>query len=249
MLRTIPVAGLLFLACAAAPQTAVVRSFDVASVRASKTTAGSYVRYLPGGRFSASSWVKQLIQQAYVQQEYGIARYLVLGGPDWINTQWYDIEAKAPDADAGEPEMKAMLKTLLTDRFKLQVREETRAFPVYNLVVDKNGPKLTPLKEGEASRCGRDNSFACGMRTPGRLTGVLGTMLGRPVFDKTGIEGSYDVLLDFDVYSAQGKTPPPDYDKPSLTAALHDQLGLHLEPATVSLPVVVIESIERPSEN
>jgi uncharacterized protein (TIGR03435 family) len=67
--------------------------------------------------------------------------------------------------------------------------------------------------------------------------------------DKTGIEGRYDVLLDFDTYSAMGRTPPADYDKPSLEHALMDQLGLKMVPAKESVPVYVVESISRPTEN
>ena len=89
----------------------------------------------------------------------------------------------------------------------------------------------------------------CGIRTPAELASYLKSAVGRPVFDKTGVDGKFDVLLDFDVYSIRGQTPPADYDKPSLTDALHDQLGLRLVPNKVSLPVLVVERTQRPTAN
>jgi uncharacterized protein (TIGR03435 family) len=73
--------------------------------------------------------------------------------------------------------------------------------------------------------------------------------VGHPVVDKTQISGRFDVLLDFDIYSASGRTPPEGYDKPSLSTALREQLGLRLERHKEPLPVLVVDSIERPTEN
>ena len=145
--------------------------------------------------------------------------------------------------------MTLMLQSLLADRFKLQLRRETKEIAVYELVIDKSGPKLTPLEDGEKSRCGRDNSFVCGIRTPETLASSLKYLVGRPVIDKTGIDGRYDILLDFDAYTTRGETPPPGYDKQSVFKALQDQLGLRLEPQKMFLPSLVVESIQRPTEN
>ncbi|HVW09959.1 MAG TPA: TIGR03435 family protein [Bryobacteraceae bacterium] len=218
--------------------------FEVASIKPDTRTAGSWVRFLPGGRLDASSWIKQLVQIAW-----GVEDYQVVGGPGWITTQWYDIEAKAPDPTAGENQMLPMLQSLLADRFQLKLRREEREFSVMALVTDKNGPKLIPLRDTEQSKCDRDNSYACGIRTTADLARHLRFFVGHPVFDETGITGRYDILLDFDVYTISGRTPPADYIKPSLATALRDQLGLRLEPKNVKLPVYVIESIERPSGN
>ena len=149
----------------------------------------------------------------------------------------------------GKSQMTLMLRSLLADRFRLQFRQEVKEIPVFALMVDKNGPKLRPLKEGEASRCGRDNSFMCGIRTTAQLAKSLQYAEGRPVLDKSGLDGNFDVLLDFDTYSIRGQTPPPDYDKPSLVRALHEQLGLRLEPQKASFPMLVVESVRRPTEN
>jgi len=238
------IAGLMGVAMAAFAQTVAAPSFDVASVRLSGTTAGSYLRFLPGGRLSADSWIKQVIQIAY-----GAEDYQVTGGPGWLETDWYSIEAKTDKTDASKEEMTAMLRSLLADRFKLQVREETKEFDAYNLVVDKGGPKLKPLAEGEDFHCTRDNTFVCGITNPARLAQSLKSFAGRPVLDKTGITGRYEMLLRFDTYSAVGRTPPDGYDEPSLEHALEDQLGLRLVPVKVPMPLYSVENISRPSEN
>jgi uncharacterized protein (TIGR03435 family) len=229
---------------AAEPKAGDVPAFDVASIRLSTDKAGSYLRFLPGGRFSGESWIKQVIQVAY-----GVEDYQVTGGPEWLTTDWYFIEAKAGKTDASKQEMTAMLKSLLADRFKLQVRVEMRDFDVYDLVVDKSGAKLKPLAQGEDFHCTRDNTFQCGITNPAQLARSLKYILGRPVMDKTGIDGRYDVLLDFDTYEYSGGTPPQDYNKPSLEKALEEQLGLRLVKAKEAFPVYVVESIERPTEN
>ena len=243
MKRTLWIASMMCATLLAFAQTAAP-AFDVVSIRPSSEQAGSYLRFLPGGRFSAMTWIRQAIQIAY-----SVESYQVTGGPGWLNTDRYYIEAKTEKTDASKEEMTAMLQTLLADRFKLRVRLETKEFPVYDLVVNKGGPKLKPLAKGEGFHCTRDNTFACGITSPAGLAGSLRGIVGRPVMDKTGIEGRYEVLLDFDTYAYMGGTPPADYNKPSLEKALEEQLGLRLVAAKRSFPVYVVESVERPTEN
>ncbi len=220
-------------------------SFEVASIKPSAMQFGSWFRFLPGGRFSATSWIKQVIQVAY-----GVEDYQVTGGPGWLTTDRYDIEANAASADAGKSEMAPMLQALLADRFKLQFHKETREFPIYHLVADKNGPRLTPWKPGDPEHCTKNNTFVCGLHTTAALVSSLKYMVGRPVFDQTGQDGkTFEILLDFDTETTMGRTPPPDWNKPSLSAALREQLGLRLEPDKASFPVYVVDSIQRPTEN
>lgn len=141
--------------------------------------------------------------------------YQVSGGPAWITSDRFDIDAKAGDAGAGEPQMRLMLQTLLAERFQLKIRQETKEFPVYDLVVAKGGPKIRALKPGDQSNCRRDNSEICGLRTMPQLADFLTNAAGRPVFDKSEIQGDYDLLLNFDVYEARNQTAPPDYNKRS----------------------------------
>jgi uncharacterized protein (TIGR03435 family) len=236
--------GLVLFVCSSAFAQSATPSFEVASIKRSKAEFGSYLRYLPGGRLSAMSWIKQLVQLAYDVRDYQVA-----GGPGWLTTDRYEIEAKARDAKGGPAEMKLMLQSLLADRFRLKFHRESKEFPVYGLVVDKGGPKLTPLKPGENSNCRRDNSEVCGMRTMADLADWMTSITGRPVLDQTKIEGTFDVLLTFDVYELRGQTPPPDYNKPNVFTAIREQLGLRLEPQKTPFPMIVIEDIQRPTEN
>jgi len=237
-------AGLVLFLCSSAFGQSSVGSFELASIKRSSAESGSYLRYLPGGRLSAMSWIKQLVQLAY-----DVPDYQVTGGPGWLTTDRYEIEAKAADQQAGPAEMKLMLQSLLADRFKLKFRRESKEFPTYGLVVDKGGAKLTPLKPGENSNCRRENSNVCGMRTMAHLADWMTSIMGRPVLDQTKIEGTYDILLAFDVYELRGETPPPDYNKPNVFIGIREQLGLRLEAQKTSFPVIVIEDIQRPSEN
>lgn len=221
-------------------------AFDVASVKPHREgTFAHYFQFLPGGRFRATNtWIKYVVEKAYDLKDYQVS-----GGPAWITSDRFDIDAKAGDAGAGEPQMRLMLQTLLTERFQLKIRQETKEFPVYDLVVAKGGPKIRALKPGDQSNCRRDNSEICGLRTMPQLADFLTNAAGRPVFDKSEIQGDYDLLLNFDVYEARNQTAPPDYNKPPLAIALQEQLGLKLEPRKASLPVLVIEGIHRPTEN
>lgn len=233
-----------FLLAAAGALAQPSLSFEVASVKASPITAGSWVHFLPGGRLSAASWLKQLIQIAY-----GVEDFQVSGGPAWLGSQWYEIEARAPSADASPEEMRRMVRALLEERFHLQLRREEKSFPVFFLEPDQHGPKLTPRTPGEKSGCTRDNSFVCGLTSPAELARSLRHILGRPVLDRTGLTATYDILLDFDVYAIQGKAAPPDYSKPALTTALREQLGLRLKPGSADFAVLVIDKVERPAAN
>jgi uncharacterized protein (TIGR03435 family) len=234
-----------FLACIGLAQTVAAPAFEVASVKYDPRKAGSWVRFLPGGRLDASSWLKQLIQIAWDMKD-----YQVIGGPAWLGDDWYAVEAKTSDPNPDEKQMKLMLRTLLTDRFQLHLRRETREFPTFNLVVAKGGSKLNPLAEGAKSACARDNSLICGMRTTASLAGYLTSIAGRPVFDKTGLTGTFDILVIFNPYAGRDNPPSTYYaDQPDMTTALHDQLGLQLEPSKEAMPVLIVESVQRPSDN
>ena len=221
-------------------------AFEVASIKPDRTdTSPHRFQFLPGGRFRAvSTWVKYMIEQAYDLKDYQVS-----GGPAWIISDRFDVEAKAADGGTDERQMRLMLQSLLADRFQLKIRRETKEFPVYDLMVAKNGTKVKPLEPGDASDCRRENSEICGLRTMARLEDFLTNVTGRPVFDKTGIQGDYNLLITFDIYEVRNQIAPAHYNKPLLATALREQLGLDWKPRKAPLPVVVIESIQRPTEN
>jgi uncharacterized protein (TIGR03435 family) len=231
-------------ACVALAQNAAAPAFDVASIKRSAMPAGSRFQYLEGGRFLGMTWIKQLVQVAY-----DLPDYQVSGGPAWLITDRYEIEAKAEDPQAGAQEMKLMLRSLLADRFKLTFHREIKEFPVYGLIVDKGGPKLKPLKPGERAKCRLDSSLPCDIWTMARLAEAMRYATRRPVFDQTGLVGEYDVVLTFDEAEAKNQTGPADSIKPPPASAIREQLGLRLDPQKASLPVIVIDDIQRPTAN
>ena len=223
------------------------------------------VRSLPGGRLAATAPVKLLIMNAY-----GLQRSEIDGGPDWINNDRYEIDAKAEEDNADRARLMLMLQSLLEDRFQLRSHRETRETPVYALNVDKKGPKLTPYKEGacptaETSPVGRSDAMAppCGQirisssassvrmegnRVPiAELIRVLAVALSQPVIDRTALSGIFDIRLQF-VDEAPG-APAPDSQGPSVFEALADQLGLRLTSAKGPVEFLLIDHIERPSAN
>ena len=145
-----------------------------------------------------------------------------------------------------------MLQTLLADRFQLQLRYDTKELQVYALVVAKNGPKIHALKEGEGGNCGsgfsRAGYFGCKV-SMADLAEHLRHQVGSPILDKTGLEGLFDLKLNYDQEALAGRTPAADSDQPSLFSAMQDQLGLRLDAQKAPLPMLVVESIQRPTEN
>ena len=154
-----------------------------------------------------------------------------------------------------------MVKSLLADRFKLQMRHETREIPVFALVVAKCGSKLIPATPKPVvavdpgappppyeSPCRLDaGSISCHGMTVSDLASMLWTERetgSRKVLDKTGLEGKYDFTLKWTSEDASG-----DSSGPTLFTAIQEQLGLRLESTKAPLEVPVIDHIERPSEN
>jgi uncharacterized protein (TIGR03435 family) len=232
-------------------------SFEAASVKAADPKvplapgAVAGVQMLPGGRFAALRvTVAQLLESAY-----GVKSYQISGGPAWLRSDWYEIQATA-GIPAGEEQMKLMVQALLADRFQLKLHRETREVPVYALIAAKNGPKLPAAKD--STQCGGNGCFQVGN---GYFTASGGTMaftaevltrlLDRPALDKTGLTGHYDFKLTYD----QSSTQPPivgmqmtPTDGPSIFAAVED-LGLKLNPEKDPIEILVIDSVERPNAN
>jgi bla regulator protein blaR1 len=177
-------------------------TFEVVSVKPSSADVpGMFVRILPGGGLRvAGATLKNLISLAY-----GVREFQISGGPKWIDTERFDIEARAVTSEAGAPtdppkvseerrKTNERLRSLLADRFQLTVHPETREESVYALVVAKGGPKLQESTESGSSirTMGRGalKGRAVGL---GMLTLNLSNELGRPVIDKTGLTAKYSI--------------------------------------------------------
>jgi uncharacterized protein (TIGR03435 family) len=203
--------------------------------------------------------------QIIIQQAYGIYESSQVGGiPESMGWTFYDVEAKVDDSEvaaygklsSGQRDL--MFQMLLRDRFKLKAHRESKDLPVYALVIARNGSKLKESKPGEADaqagplaqpimwRKGRGQivSRSSPLSSFPRL---LSQEVGRPVVDRTGLTGSYDFTLQWT--PDQGASSTPVDAGPSLFTALEEQLGLKLEPAKAPLDILVIDHIEKPSEN
>jgi len=194
----------------------------------------------PGRLVGTNASLDECIRWAYGVKEYQIS------GPGWLNSDAasYDIEAKAPP-NTTPRQMRLMLRTLLGERFKLVLHRDTKLLPVYLLKVGKNGPHL------ERATLGADGGLtASGGRDGVRVTGDSATMetlahrlsldLDHPVFDKTGIQGTFRISLE---WAREG-------DGPSVFAALQERLGLRLEASKAPIEILVIDHAERiPAEN
>jgi uncharacterized protein (TIGR03435 family) len=199
----------------------------------------------------------------------------VVGAPDWMKSEKYDIDARIEEADltawqnpATQKEMlREVLQSLLAERCKLAVHREMRDKPVYALVVGKGGPKFHEAKSVESAAIlakhpnvgaipGGGGMFAPGAGGSMELYGVpiatlavvLSNKAGRPVVDKTGLTGTYDIKLEM----VQPGPPAEDGTQdsvPSIFTMVQEQLGLKLESAKGSVETLVIDHVERPAEN
>ncbi len=232
-------------------------TFEVASVKLSPPGGrGGGIRALPGGqRYSAQNVPVKLM----VSLMYKVPLRQIEGGPDWINNEGYDVEAKA-DHSYSLDDLHTMYQNLLADRFKLKFHIAYKEGPVYALSVDKSGSKMT-VNDSPQSFDFPIQGDRTGVTTGKRVDMVylcwwLGQVLQRderPVIDKTGLKGFYDFKLSFlpelppDVN--KDNLPPGFLDRPPIFEALREQLGLKLQPEKGPVPYYVIDHVERPSEN
>jgi bla regulator protein BlaR1 len=267
-------AGGLFAQSAAAPL-----KFEVASIKPSAPDARgtSLLLQPPNGVRVTNAPLRMLITFAYDVRDFQIS-----GGPGWLGSERYDIQAKADPAPGSEnvpddprkmtdqqrttklEEMKERVRALLTDRFQLTIHRETKEAPVYALVVAKGGAKLQAAKDAgdgpQGLRMGRGQ--LTGMGAPLQmLANILSSQLGRPVVDKTALTGKYDFKLEWTPDAGQGggpagplppgvdQPPPPDPNGPTLFTAIQEQLGLRLESQRGPMEMIVIDHVEKASEN
>jgi uncharacterized protein (TIGR03435 family) len=266
----------LFAQSADAPRFAVAAIKRNPSQEALSMAVPMGVGYRAGGRLVAGNApVDMLIQRAY-----SVQNYQVVGGPSWIHTEGYDIEAK-PEGRTDQQRMWLMLQTLLTERFRLAVHREKRELPVYDLRMVKSGAKLPAPQAGNCSDvmtgipgAGQPRPAPpCGPGVVRSGTGLtmegisvampafakqLSLILGKEVIDQTGFTGRFALHLEFAMDDVLAGLPNParldgpgqgGNDRPSIRTALQEQLGLKLEASKGPVDVLVIDHVERPTEN
>jgi uncharacterized protein (TIGR03435 family) len=266
MIRPIGVAVFAMLStCEAFAQSAATRptfdEFEVATVKpAIIDERGSYIKMQSARRF----FVKNYTLKALVAAAYNLTARAISGGPAWVGSDRFDILAETPgEVQPNLDEQMSMLRKLLTDRFKLTFHREPKEFSIYALTVAKNGPKLKestapPDKLPELINVVFPDRISLPARnaTIAQFTSMLQRgVLDRPVVDKTGLSGKYDFDLEWaDDESQFGgrlrkRASADDSDKPDLFAAIQQQLGLRLEATKGQIEALVIDQVERPSEN
>lgn len=221
--------------------------FEVATVKVNHTgSGGSNFPRLKNGTLAAQNVsLLMLLQAAY---DLSAAR---ITGPEWLNSDRFDLAGKSP-MGVPDSELMPMLQALLKDRFRIAVHRATKTMSVYEMIVAKGGLKMLrfdPARPPVAPRHG-GGAMIIGSGTTHQLASMLSAPAGRPVLDKTGLEGGYTYVLTFMPLSAQAVVSASDSAPPDLFAAVQQQLGLKLEPAKGLVEILIVDHAERvPSEN
>lgn len=208
----------------------------------------------PRGRFTAIN----VTVRALIGDAYGVYGFQISDGPDWVKSEGYDVTAKERDSDVekigklgrrqGWEYSRLMIQSLLAERFKLKVRHETKDLPVYALVVAKNGPKfhetVVPADPKAPAMMMGGGELSMTGASIQQLINSLGGIVDHIVLDRTGLTGKYDIALKW-----EPETGSAGASGPSIFTALQEQLGLRLQSQKGPADVLVIEHVERPTEN
>jgi uncharacterized protein (TIGR03435 family) len=262
------------------------KQFDVASIKpTAQTGPGGMINFQPGGRFVTTSMPLRMLMTI----AYDVRMFQISGGPNWTESDRWDIRAKADNAPDRIPieQLRPMLRQLLEDRFQLKIHRESKEMPVYALMVAKGGSKLAPYDPnttmpgfppgpgvgvggppppgaaaapprpaGPMMRMGRGEMV--GKKVPMTMMAQsLSNELNRTIVDKTELTGDYDFTLH---WTPDAGGPPPnlppgvelpaiDPNGPTLFTALQEQLGLRLESQKGPVETIVIDHVEKPTEN
>jgi len=236
-------------------------AFEVATIKLapSDPKRGRYIKMQGTHRFVENDYTLKLL----IAAAYNLNPQTISGGPAWLSSDHYDILAVTPgEVQPTREEQMAMLRSLLSDRFKLTFHRQPKEFSVYALDVAKSGPKLKPSTAGpdDPVVMGPGQVFPQRILLPARnasmkdFTSLLQrAILDRPVVDRTGLSGRYDFELEWAPDESQfgGDIPAASATAPSLPlfSAMQQELGLKLEPTKASIDALVVDAVERPSEN
>jgi bla regulator protein blaR1 len=206
-------------------------AFDAVSVVKSPPGTKLWFQFLPAGTMSTT----RVPLRGIIAAAYGVDSSQVVGGPKWIDTQGlYDISARGASPLTQVP--RRAIKALLTSRFALVAHPETQTLPAYVMRVDAGGSKLTLAPQGEPGpRILMLADLVAHAAPLKSLTGLFSQELGAPVLDHTGLAGRYDFKVTGPLTAA------------NLPAAVREQLGLTLEPLTMPVDVIVVDSIQPPT--
>ena len=185
--------------------------------------------------------------RALMRVAYDVNEVQVTGGPKWVESARFDIEGRA-NGPAGDPQLKLMLQSLLAERFQLKFHRETRTVNGYALVAAKGGVKMEAAEGAGSSSQGRRGLIEGKGYRMKQFAERLSRLLQAPVEDATGTTGGYNFTLKWAAETLSAN-PPADADGPTIFTALQEQLGLRLESRKVSMEMLVIDTVEKPTEN
>ena len=244
--------------------TSAEKKFEVATVKPNQSGSPEQQLGPPG---HGSITIINLPLRGIIVQSFRTQRNMVFGIPVWAESERYDVVGKGPDPNDTNPEVWEMMRSLLIERFHLKYHTENREMPVFALTVEPHGHKLTL---GDKGRCAEEIKAGknCGdILVPpfgsamynmpiGALITSIGVRAGRPIIDKTGLTGRYDVnitwlpdgvkLEDLDLQNIVPEYRPQDV---SIFEALEKQAGLKFEPERAAMPVLVIDGVSQPDPN
>jgi uncharacterized protein (TIGR03435 family) len=235
-------------------------AFEVATVKPTppETRVVGYLGTYPGGRIRAINCTLEYL----LSEAFDVRPFQISGGPNWIRTGGFDIDARPPadsksiHANPAMPkvpmndEQRQMLQTLLVERFQLKYHRDEREGKVYFLIKTNKKSKLEPAKDkdafpwaGSPEGGGFGPNGVAGINiTMPQLAARLSRALGRPVIDKTGIEGAYDFKSEYTADEANA-------DRLTSILTSIQGLGLKLESGKGPVQTIVIDHLERPVEN
>jgi uncharacterized protein (TIGR03435 family) len=169
----------------------------------------------------------------------------VVGGPSWIDSEPFHIEAKAAEAGEDAP-LDAMMRALLQERFHLTLHRENRNLQALVLEVAKSGPKLEKAPGGEAVTDGSHGRLTLQNTNMDGFAERLARVTELPVVNRTGIDGVFNMKI---IWTPEGDHPKGPDSPPSLFTAIQEQLGLRLQSQKAPVSVLVIDHAEKPGEN
>jgi len=257
------IVAVVFVACSAgglSQAPAAAPSFEVASIKPVESSPKSarYIVMQGPHRFVEKDYTLKLV----IAAAYNLNPKAVTGGPAWMESAHYDILALTPgEKPPSHDEQMAMLRTLLSDRFKLSFHREPRVFPIYVLELARGGSRLRASKAAPTDQPALISTVYPGrIVMPARNAAIADfvsvlqrAILDRPVVDKTGLTGRYDFDLEWapDESQFNGDVPPAPSDapEPPFFTAIQQQLGLRVEATRGPVDAIVVDHAEPPSAN
>ena len=234
-------------------------AFDAVSIQPSLTTDNGSEVVTTAGRLA----IRNTTLRTIVTTLYGVDDQQLAGGPLWIDDEPFDIVATTRSQVSGD-ELVRMAKAMLADRFQLTLRSERRELPVYELTTARSDKRLGSGIRKSAGRCRGARAVersACGNRVAPDSIAAMGTtmsafaarhlapLVDRLIIDRTGLPGRFDVVLRLAADSEGAPRTVSASPASGLTVALEEQLGLRLRATSGSVPVLVVDRVERPTNN